>query len=307
MRLILHIGMNKTGSSAIQGYLERHLPPVHESGILYPRAGRSVPHPPPFPVSDLAREIHDALAFPHPPHTAVVSNENLFRTDLLALSRELRAQLHPSIRIEAIMFVREHLSYLSSHYRDAVKTPSSSFCGSFLDFVSLSNATHIHHLRAARAAFPHSLFIPYGSDSVRDFLAAADLPIPDPFPPVERHNPGISGNLLFLTRIVNAHVPHRIDTTELHHLARLDPSFSAPMHVPAPLATKIETSYAPDRAHLTREFGLSFPPAPSLSQAPPLTALSPDLDRLSRDRDLILTANTAQPTAFAGLVARYTR
>jgi hypothetical protein len=306
MRLVLHIGMNKTGSSAIQAFLERHLPPVHESGILYPRSGRSIPNPPPFPVPDLAREVRAALASDTPPHTAVVSNENLHRTDLRALSRELALHLPPSLvpRIEVIAFVREHLSYLSSHYRDAVKTPSSSFSGSFLDFVSLSDASHVHWMRATRAAFPHSTFIPYGSDSVQAFLAAARLPLPDPFPPSYRENPGISGNLLFLARIVNAHVPHRIDTHELHHLALLDPSFTAPMHVPPALESRILDSYAFDRAHLAREFGLSFPPAPPLSQAPPVTALSPDLTRLPRDRDLIITT---QPTAFAGLVARYTR
>lgn len=149
-RIVLHVGMDKTGTTAVQEAFSRCADRLRARGVLYPLAGRyprdvnhlalargltpdpaAIPTPLPPPpayrhmIDALHREI-DAASL----RVAVLSCEAFWLPlafPALALSR-LRADLAPH-RVEVIAFLRPAGSYLRSSYAQAVRGPQRSRLG----------------------------------------------------------------------------------------------------------------------------------------------------------------------------------
>ena len=155
MRLILHIGAPKSGTSHLQNSLKESAADLRQSGFLYPETGRvfndrlmgrhigvRLAHEPPeqrlkglikkIGYSSPERRLDYARAFwpnlrtelEHAKgvHTVIMSDESLFTyssEDMIKnLSRAARKQFE---RVDIVAFLRSPVSYLSSRYSQNVK------------------------------------------------------------------------------------------------------------------------------------------------------------------------------------------
>lgn len=99
-RIVLHIGMNKTGTTAIQEYLRGNAAHLAEQGLLYPRTGRE-------PGNDTAKHtaLSDALGFCQSPKTGPATPAE--RKELRQrLDAEIAEHAPEVVFISSEMFVR---------------------------------------------------------------------------------------------------------------------------------------------------------------------------------------------------------
>lgn len=60
-RLILHLGLSKTGTTSIQGFLRQNPDPLAAAGIVYPRLAATIPDHPSFQSSELRPRLDDEI------------------------------------------------------------------------------------------------------------------------------------------------------------------------------------------------------------------------------------------------------
>ena len=216
--------------------------------------------------------------------TVILSSETFFlATDPRALARAIAP--HPA---EVVVFLRPHLDYLSSWYREGVK--SSNVTSDFDNFAALA-VPHIQfapHLARWADEFPVTAVRYDSGNTPAAFCRAAGLPEPLP---TTRENVSISGNLLFLKRLANNFLTKAMSesaslSAEMQELLLLDPTFRSTMPISNTIAQFIRSETLRDRMIINDRFHLDLP----VSLPPPLP-LSPDLDRLSRDRFLIISSS----------------
>lgn len=150
--VVLHIGLHKTGTTAIQSYLHAHAAALNRDGILYPEAGRYVDPATPHQshhllawsvVERFARKYGAALSS-HPWTVQLTEEVGRARPRLVVLSSEffwpateeevarLRAYLGDR-PVKVVLYVRNLLFYFIAGYKQVVKTGEetlsfSAFC-----------------------------------------------------------------------------------------------------------------------------------------------------------------------------------
>ncbi len=159
MKLILHIGTPKTGTTHIQDTLSANYSTLLDLGFLYPKAGREfenrklqprhiglrfacesmdIPANGLMPSmglseksareayrnkfwTDLDHEISNSVGL----HTVVLSDEALFIFQNERMTKELLSQMRPRFsEIEIVVYVRKPSDYLASSYSQGVKMGS---------------------------------------------------------------------------------------------------------------------------------------------------------------------------------------
>ena len=204
-RLILHIGMHKTGSSSIQHFLSRNRLALAAAGVLYPRSvgpdGRRQPkhnaifsaisheidHGAPHPVLGPSSEVIDAMArriAVSRAKTAILSAEG-FSGENPAFARAL-SPLRERFNVTVVAFLREPGAWLESFYRQMVMSREVREARGLGEFLAApSTEAHLDYMRIigwwADAFGPEALrivaFHEGGATSpARSFLTAADLP-----------------------------------------------------------------------------------------------------------------------------------
>ncbi|MBD8507583.1 hypothetical protein HT102_13935 [Hoyosella sp. G463] len=200
----LHIGTDKTGTTAIQQALSQSARALREHGILYPRTGRvghahyllssalgftSAPKRStptirariPALQQKLANEIRRSRAA-----TVIISSEMFVNEQDPALARELLAPFDTRI----IVYLRRHDKWWESAYRESVKRlpgpPWESSAESFIDFHQRRNSTradyrHLISRWADQFGTAALIVRPFERqqnqpDIVADFLRAANQP-----------------------------------------------------------------------------------------------------------------------------------
>lgn len=144
VRVILHVGMHKTGTSALQNSLYAHRDALLKAGILYPTAGLNLDSPQAgyrhlllrrsleqegaqsFAIKQLRQEIANSSC-----HTVVLSYEGFFTpaTDV----SHLREALH-GFDTTVLLYLRHPVDYLESKYREWIRL--LSYAGEIEDFLS---------------------------------------------------------------------------------------------------------------------------------------------------------------------------
>jgi hypothetical protein len=132
--LVVHIGTQKTGSSALQAYLSENSEALLEQGVHYLRTGRVRSH------GDLAQALNGRgnMALWQRARkelqrsdsaTKVISAEGLWVTDPILLSKELP----PDISVRIVVYLRRQDQYLQSLWKQAIAGGRKTAFGPWLE------------------------------------------------------------------------------------------------------------------------------------------------------------------------------
>jgi hypothetical protein len=162
VKIVLHIGMHKAGSSAIQHMLWHNRDRLLEQGFCYPQltagqqghhdlawairasAGGRTPQPVPGDVvSNLKRQLQRSDC-----HTAILSSEEFEFATTPDQLRMLRRAL-PADPLQIVVYLRRQDKYLVSEYGQHLRMPETRFSGSIHDFYMRHNLTgRLNYFRA---------------------------------------------------------------------------------------------------------------------------------------------------------------
>jgi len=132
--LYIHIGMPKSGISALQGYLTKHVDWLEEQGACYLRAGREDPkRRVPLPSHNYLAKMTERDWGNDPrlrndilqeqdanrDKATVISAEMLFNRPLKALDNGLLSKVDSEKRI--VLYVRDFVEYLEADYKQKTK------------------------------------------------------------------------------------------------------------------------------------------------------------------------------------------
>lgn len=236
-RIVLHIGLHKTGTTSIQASLVDSYDALLGRGILYPRAGRAgVAH------NWLAEEllITDTPISEVPSHVDIVEEALVARPEAIIISaegltvspdglpvtsrrpvewaRRLSEELQPH-RIEVLAYVRPQWEYVESAYAELVKLGLT--WEPFDRYVERTTADdgldYLEKFRPWRQAFGDQLEVrPYGpdlllgGDAVADFWDAVGLE--PPAQPRRHENPRTGARTTEMLRLLRAFLAdHQLD------------------------------------------------------------------------------------------------
>ena len=213
MKVYLHIGMSKAGSTAIQQCLVRSMPALREAGVCFAKAGRSRgAH---YGVLRALKkgagrdEIAAALdeAQQADAHTLVLSAEGFWMLPDPAV--QTIADALAGHEVEVVLYLRRPDSYLASSYRQRIKKKRGQ-----TGEQAYVSEPHVH-LRydqvLARWERPFRLRVrayeAVRSDLVGDFAAALELDGVLDCPAQERANVTPTDGSLRLMRFANRAIP----------------------------------------------------------------------------------------------------
>lgn len=286
MHIVLHIGSNKTGSSAIQTFLYQNTDALSQASICYPIAGQeNASHYPLARPNEFARLFPEIEREADGYKTVILSSEEFHTIDPRPLASALSRHT-----VTVIAYVREHLSYLSSWYRESVK--STSMSASFEHFAYFTQPQYHHWLLPWQEAFPQDFRVFIYDRSILPNHSVLDHFLSEiefsglSHPEIEA-NSSISGNLLFAKRLANLFLSPQAAqkyTYELQNLSQFDPAFTAPLYIEPATANKVHHLAKLDREILRSRFGINF----SNLVPPSRGALAPDVVRWDADRGLII-------------------
>lgn len=148
-KLFLHVGLHKTGTTAIQGYLFENKDKLIEQGILYPTTkfhpvgqqrlayafnGINSPHLSESDVNtgEIFIELKKKLEeIKH--NTLIISSENMTpSSDVKVISKIYKVFIRYDVKV--IIYLRNVSNYRQSLYREHIKLPNSETC-SFSEFI----------------------------------------------------------------------------------------------------------------------------------------------------------------------------
>lgn len=125
MRLIIHVGHAKTGSSFIQSSLARNSEQLQAHGIFYPKINDRLARP--VITSGNARFVLQNLAPPPPKNTEayVISDEAIFvkmkHFESIPVEMHQLMSMPKFTSVEFILFIRDPVEHVESHYHQGMK------------------------------------------------------------------------------------------------------------------------------------------------------------------------------------------
>lgn len=269
MKFYLHIGTNKTGTSSIQAFLSQNPELLAQNGFLYPHTGRDYTYKAAHhPFAELGRSFPRHMAEQADKMVQEAEGQNL---DSIILSSEAFHTVHASIvaqalrghEVQIIAFLRPHLEYYSSWYREAVKSKNASLP---LDgFVSSVYQPYHYWLEYWTSAFGDTniTVIEYNKSKLSSTYQLLNTlgfskNVIKKFPEPIKYNPSISGNLLYTKRLLNRHVTLTTAQSlipEVLTLSQLHPSFQGPLYVDQQTAEKVQKIYYKDCQRILDTYG----------------------------------------------------
>lgn len=312
--VVVHIGLNKTGTSSLQDFLALNTDALRAEGICYPRAGREgaahhglsawlgSPEADADPsTSPVAQALLDEMqGMPR----VWLSSEDFHAQGLRGARNLARLLQGHSVRI--VLYLREHLAYLASWYQQNVQASALS-----CSFASFCHFTHkplsevadtwgqvFGHGQLTLRLYDRRSLV--GGDVLLDFAAQVGLGgdlgrfVRKPY----ENNPSISGNLLFIKRLLNTLLPVTDAAAmvgELMELSKLRPGFRGAMRVGPELAAHVARTYAADRRQLRQRWGLDWPVPPTELAGSPV----PDVATLHGDWQRVQAAARKKGFALA--------
>lgn len=219
MRILLHAGSHKTGTSTIQNVLDRHRDALRSVGLVYPDArpvfggSHAAHHPLAHAVADpddgplVRRFVAQAEEQARPNDVILLSAEPIYRHtvsegggwwDRHAAYLERLATFLASHDVEAVLVFRRRDTFVESLYHERV---SKGFEHEFPRYVERVDRLldYERQVQLFRNAFGTVSELAYedmaGDDLVQSFLAALDLDVPPLEMPDARARQSVDGRL----------------------------------------------------------------------------------------------------------------
>jgi hypothetical protein len=242
-RVVLHLGLHKTGTTSIQAALVDAFEDLIEHGVLYPRAGRSGPGHALLPeelgyTDGPVTEVPTHVAILEEvrrsrPNTVLISAEDLNRADrprLLEWARAFCHELSPA-HVDLLVYVRPQWEFIEAIYAERTKTGTA--WGIFEDFLPFAltapDFDYLRKLSPWARAFPRRLELRRYPDDLREGDSVADfwnrLGLQAPLPARRRLNPRTGARTTEMLRLLGGILAD-------YHLDDLLPPVAEPKSLP---------------------------------------------------------------------------
>lgn len=315
MRIILHVGINKTGTSSLQSFLSINADNLARHGWVYPQAGltgaahHGLAAAAERGVEDLRKMVKSMEAEAAGKTGVILSSEALHDTRYVG-------RLHQAFSghdVEVVIFLRDYLDYLSSWYREDVQ--SSALCSDFENYAVLKRKNYISILRRWAKFFgAENLHIrDYNRDTLLNRSSIDEVMIGilgiDDIDSWNKqgyeNNPSVSGNLLFFKRIINNYLSRKEATMfndQITDLAKSDPSFRSPMRIKEEFGNYLfSQQYREDLKLMKEEFNFTLTARPGAREG----AKIPDHDRMKADYDKVMAECERLGFSFSEPLRKY--
>ena len=284
LKIILHAGTPKTGTTSLQVFLDLQRDALLERGILYPRAGitsASVPKHQ-WMIGGLMNDapshfeamLNAALGELRPStHTMILSSEGLFNHwwDFSPTGLSTLAALSARFHLEFWTFFREPSSFFRSLYIQYLKNPQTSGSLYGLDLSArefLENPRvsiyldYMAYIRSVEAVIGNAKVRPfhYRGDTIQEFMAA--LQIEDLQPTVTQENRSVGQLGVELLRSINR---RELDVAQknravllVEELDRLVDDGARPLQLEPDVVTRVRALSASSVSAFAQIYGLSI-------------------------------------------------
>ena len=300
MKFIVHIGVNKTGTSSLQRAYFDNRDLLAEQGIFYPQTGietaahhnvaRALGGAKPAALG-MAGNWQEELRKECAGKALCVLSSELFHT----LPRpEVVTALCPPGDTRIVIYIREHAAHIVSWYQQAIQSRNTSLTlEEFVEFFAVSYAKRIAGWQRAYGAENvvarlYDRKALKAGDIVADFSNFVQPGIEAVFRSADHaSNPSIAGNLLFVKRLLNCFLskPESLAVAnEVAALASLDPSFAGKIAVEQGVIDRIRFLSRGDRNQLKESLGLVMRPRKTPiagTKYPDFGCLGADLQRIT--------------------------
>ena len=271
-KFILHIGTNKTGTTAIQSFLYNNSQQLRNFGFHYPDFGiHNNGH------HNLARLLKGAKLdlLNIKPNWQDKFKSELKKNDKTIISSELfhtfenpknLYKFFPRDETLVILYIREHLAYLMSWYQQAVQLRNIT-CSfkEYIDFhycqLDYDNLISKWVAAYGRANVKIEVFDKNNfknNNIIEDFCEKLGIPFNSTKPLKKVSNKSIAGNLLFFKLLINNFIEDDNDyrlAYEISRLSDLDPSFSGKISIGSEIGNMIRKKYRNQRYKLKLKYG----------------------------------------------------
>ena len=225
MRIVLHIGRHKTGTTAIQAWFaDRYEELLRSRKVLYPRAGRSQED------RDELRNLHHGLILPildgdqersaellgelreeierTRPEVILLSSEVLSRETLTRDDFHRLRSLLPSLPTQIVVYLRRQGDVLTSRYAERVKRGYVAWPATIADVEADVCLDYLKALEPASDVYGRENLVVRSYDLERDnivagFLAACGLDVPGATGDEYRRNVRPAWSTIELLRLAN--------------------------------------------------------------------------------------------------------
>lgn len=138
IKLIIHVGTPKTGTTSLQTYLDKKQRKLRKKGILYPHNLDTLPNPTTpkhqwFEKNLVSTHLENFLAnfkniisqVKEDTHTIILSSEGIYNYwwDFPNASKDLLVALNELFDVEIWVWFREPLGFIESYYKQCIRNP----------------------------------------------------------------------------------------------------------------------------------------------------------------------------------------
>jgi hypothetical protein len=272
-KLYLHIGLGKTGSSAIQSWLSLNTDSLSDQGIDYadlvPQAKQGVATSGNGHIlvrafrdndfDEVEKLICETYFYSEENQVAIVSSENLHDVRLPKLKKMQEICAHNGIEISVIAYIRSVYERAYSSYVQSVKRTSVTheFCGE--DVFSNFSRT-VANLKKYATLFPDNMVLMNYDDPDKDIYAyfsdATGIALSKMAALESRVNRSLVSEELEVIRTLNTLHEGKFSTAISNHVISLSPNTPASIHYDDALIEKVRAETAEDLQWINQHFKL---------------------------------------------------
>jgi hypothetical protein len=281
VRLILHAGTPKTGTTSLQLTLEQRRAWLAERGIAYPVTGGGPSPRHQWMIASLmngdrmafARQLEEALRpISGRIHTIVLSSEGLFNHwwDFSAAGRDALRALRTNFDVSLWVWLREPVAYTRSLYVQMLRNPRVQNVPCYGTSLSIDEmledrwfAKHLDYIafiRDAESVLGSNTVVPYvyRGDTVQAFFD--ELQLEYTALSSRSDNASLGAVAADLLRALNRHdLPADARAQAIEHIAKIEAlTGTRPMKLSPQTKEKIRSISAESVQVLSREYGLTF-------------------------------------------------
>ena len=229
LKLILHVGTPKTGTTSLQTYLDKKQRKLRGKGILYPHSLEKLRHPSApkhqwFEKNLVTTHTRHFLEnfeniisqIKKDTHTVILSSEGIYNYwwDFPGESKRILSQLGELFDVQVWVWFREPLAFIESYYKQCIRNPQikNNLCyGKDLSFAQMLEidwfSRHLNYqdfVSECQTLFgDNSVFaFKYQGDVVQELIQRLDLATPHDNP-TPKQNISLNSASIALLRSIN--------------------------------------------------------------------------------------------------------